>query len=124
MGKNSPRKPKTSSRFAFSARLLKLLTKSKVPFRVGGTCAMNIYVGMERQTKDLDIFCRAGDYPRLLQAAAAAGFETEIEDERWIAKIRKGKHFCDVIFGSTNTATPVTNDWFQEIHTATLWNVK
>src|SRR5688572_19358191 len=93
-------KPKESGKAAFYSALLRAIKRSRVQFRVGGTCALNVYLKQSRDTKDLDLFCRPGDYPRLLQAAAEAGFKTEIEDERWIAKVRRGKHYCDVVFGS------------------------
>jgi hypothetical protein len=96
----------------FYASILRLVSAARIPFLVGGTYAMNAYVGLDRATKDVDIFCRAGDYPRILRVCAAAGYQVEILDERWIAKVKRGKHFCDVIFGSANALATVTDEWF------------
>jgi hypothetical protein len=117
-----PHQPKDAER-AFYASILTLLTKRRIPHLVGGAFAVNSYTGMNRGTKDVDIFCRAGDYPRILKAAADAGHHTEVEDERWIAKIRKGAYFCDVIFGSANLISPVTDQWFSERFPYTLFGV-
>ena len=46
--------------------------------------------GINRATKDLNVFCKAGDFPRILLHFKEHGFETEVEDERWIAKVRRG----------------------------------
>jgi hypothetical protein len=102
---------------------LAVLNDSKVPYLVGGTCAVNEYIGLGRPTKDLDIFCRASDFPRILDACSAAGYEVEVEDERWIAKIVRGENFCDVVFGSANMVAPVTDEWFREQHPRTLYGV-
>ena len=55
---------------AFYGSILSLLNRRKIPYLVGGAFAVNSYTGMNRNTKDVDIFCRAGDYPRILKAAA------------------------------------------------------
>ena len=120
--KRSP-KPANASRREFSAGLLRLLNRSRIPYRVGGTYAMNVYLGMDRKTKDVDIFCHPGDYPRILKVAEAARYRVEVEDELWIAKIRRGRHFCDVVFVSANGAAQITDQWFTENVTATISSV-
>lgn len=109
---------------AFYTSLLKALERTQIPYRLGGTFAVNVYVGHERITKDLDIFCRPSDYPRLLQACADAGFKTEVEDERWLAKVIKGRYFCDVVFGSANMIAMVTDEWFKELHIYKVMGLK
>jgi hypothetical protein len=107
----------------FYAGLLRFLKRTQVRFMVGGTCALNVYVARDRDTKDLDIFCRPGDYPRLLKACADAGYRTEVEDERWIAKVWRGRLYCDVIFGSANAVAPVTDEWFRERFVARIFGI-
>lgn len=99
---------------AFYAECLRLLTHSGLPFLLSGTYAVAAYTGITRPTKDLDVFCKAGDFPKVLSHFQAQGYRTEVEDERWIAKVWKGDHFCDVIFAMSNGATPVTDAWFAE----------
>lgn len=98
----------------FYASILGVLNDSGVPFLVGGSHAVSAYDGTTPSTKDLDVFCLASNYPRLIRAGTEAGYEAEVEDERWIAKLRKGDSFCDVIFGSANLVAPVTESWFSE----------
>jgi hypothetical protein len=47
------------------------------------------------------VFCKPGDYPRILACFRHRGYTVEIEDERWIGKIKKDDCFVDVIFNST-----------------------
>lgn len=103
-----------SDRTGFYSALLEAVRESSVPVRVGGTCAINLHVGMSRETKDLDLFCRPGDYPRLLTHVANAGFTAEVEDERWVAKVWQGSDFCDIVFGSANTMGTVTDEWLKD----------
>ena len=99
---------------AFYAECLELLEGSGLPYLLAGTHAVNAYTGMDRPVKDLDVFCRAGDYPRILGHLQRSGYEIEVEDERWLAKVRKGPFFMDVIFNSTSGVAPVTDGWFQQ----------
>src|SRR5688572_27714227 len=85
---------------AFYAECLELLERSGLPYLLAGTHAVNAYTGMDRPVKDLDVFCRAGDYPRILGCLQRSDYEIEVEDERWLAKVKKGALFMDVIFNS------------------------
>ncbi|WP_142847752.1 nucleotidyltransferase family protein [Telmatospirillum sp. J64-1] len=102
---------------AFYVASLKELTASGVPFLLGGTYAVRAYTGINRPTKDIDVFCKAGDYTRILSHFRDLGWCAEIEDERWLAKVHQGPHFFDVIFNSTTALTPVTEQWFAEART-------
>ena len=48
------------------------LSSLGLPFLLAGTYAVSAYTGITRPTKDLDIFCKAGDYPRILRMAVEA----------------------------------------------------
>jgi hypothetical protein len=113
----------TRGPLAFYAGVLKFLNKTKLPFMVGGTYAVNAYVGLDRKTKDIDVFCRAGDSMRVLNLAREAGYKVQIEDERWIAKIGKGTYYCDIIWGSANAVASVGDAWFQEAAEARVLDV-
>jgi hypothetical protein len=103
---------------------LRILNEAEVPFMVGGTFAVNSYIGIDRPTKDMDIFCKTGDYPKIMQIFSEQGYKTEMTDERWLAKIFKGKFFFDIIFNSSIAVMPVTDDWFKESKIATIYNTK
>lgn len=109
---------------AFYAESLRLMKDSEIPFLVAGTYAVSTYTGIQRPTKDIDVFCRAGDYPRLLNHFAEMGYGTEIEDERWLAKVRQGPLFFDVIFNSMTNLTPVNDRWFAEAHPAEVLGIE
>jgi hypothetical protein len=64
---------------AFYAACLALLGRSQVPYLLGGTHAVKAYTGMDRPVKDLDVFCRAGDYPRILTYLQRSGYAIEVE---------------------------------------------
>lgn len=116
--------PAADEACAFYAAILEVLNNAGAPYLVGGSHAASIYTGVPPMTKDIDVFCLAGDYPRLLKAGIDAGYEAEVEDERWIAKLKRGPWFCDVIFGSANMVQPVTESWFTEQRTATFCGVR
>ena len=97
----------------FYTEALRELTESGLPFLLAGTYAVCAYTGISRPTKDLDVFCAAGDFPRILAHFKNLGYAVEIEDERWIAKVRKGGAFFDIIFASANGTMPVGETWFR-----------
>jgi hypothetical protein len=105
---------------AFYGEILRELTRSGLPFLLAGTYAVCAYTGISRRTKDLDVFCRAGDFPRILAHFKNLGFTTEIEDERWIAKARNGEQFFDIIFASANGTMPVGDQWFAHARQAEI----
>jgi len=97
---------------AFYLEVLRELLSTGLPFLVAGAYAVSAYTGLTRTTKDFDVFTTAGDFPRILAHFKARGYMIEIEDERWIGKVRKGEHFLDVIFASANGTMPVGEQWF------------
>jgi hypothetical protein len=109
---------------AFYADVLKILKDSKFSFMVAGGFAVNAYTGLQRPTKDIDIFVKAGDFPKILNKFTSLGFKTQVQDERWIAKIFKGKLYVDLIFGSSNLLAPVTDDWFRDSVPAKFFNLE
>jgi hypothetical protein len=107
----------------FYADSLRLLKESQIPFLVAGTFAVNCYTGINRATKDLDIFCKAGDFPRILLHFREHDFEKVTVDERWLAKVKQGDCFFDVIFSSTAAVVTISDLWFQESHPAEIYGV-
>ncbi len=99
---------------AFQTEVLRVLAGCGLPFMVAGTYAVSAYTGISRPTKDLDVFCKAGDAPRILSHFQDLGYAIEIEDERWIAKVRRGSDFFDIIYASSNGTVPVTEAWFAD----------
>src|ERR1700754_3645910 len=99
----------------FYVESLKLLDESGIPFLLSGTYALSCYTGITRPTKDLDVFCKPSDAPKILSFFKAHGYRIDIEDERWIGKVWKDEHhFFDVIYNMSTAGMPVTEDWFAQ----------
>jgi hypothetical protein len=96
----------------FYIEALNELINCKIPFLLGGAFAIKHFTGIHRDTKDLDIFCKAGDFTKLLKALSNFGYKTEIHDARWLAKAYKNDHFIDIIFNTVNNLCPVDDSWF------------
>lgn len=97
----------------FVALSVEELASSHIPFLLAGTYAVSAYTGISRPTKDLDIFCKAGDFNRILAHFKNKGFEIEVEDDRWLGKVKRGEHFFDVIFAGSNGTMPIGDAWFE-----------
>jgi hypothetical protein len=108
----------------FYADGLKLLAESEIPFLLAGTYAVTTYTGISRPTKDLDIFCKAGDYPRILTFFQERGYQIEVEDERWIAKVFNDKYFFDVIYSCRTTEIAITDEWFEDAPNTEVYGAK
>ncbi len=97
----------------FYREAMEFLARANVPFLVGGAFAFVHQAGIDRSTKDLDIFVRPSDVQRLLQASADAGYEADLFFSHWLAKIRSPSGFVDVIFSSGNGIAVVDDQWFE-----------
>jgi hypothetical protein len=97
----------------FYGRLLKILTKSGIPFLIGGGYAFQRHTGFARPVRDLDVFVLPSDAERVLRIFADLGYRTELTFPHWLGKIYKGKAYADVIFSSGNGVATVDESWFQ-----------
>ena len=97
---------------AFYSEVLRLMAKSEIPFLLSGTYALASYTGIDRPTKDVDVFAKAGDALKLLSYFKNHEFDVEIVDERWLARITRGKLFVDIIYNMPTVTTHVTDEWF------------
>ena len=106
---------------AFYSEVLQLMAKSQIPFLVSGTYALASYTGIDRPTKDVDVFAKAGDALRILSYFRDHGFAVETVDERWLNRITRGNLFVDVITNMPTVTTHVTDDWFNDAPEAELF---
>jgi hypothetical protein len=97
----------------FYRRTIDQLNRAGVPFLVGGAYALGHYTGIERHTKDFDIFIRRSDYERAMEVLAANGCSTELTFPHWLGKATCGSDFIDVIFSSGNAVAEVDEEWFE-----------
>ena len=105
---------------AFYKEVLEILNGSGADYMLGGAFAILHYTGIYRDTKDLDVFCKASACPKFLKTFAEKGYRTELTDSRWLAKVFKGDYFIDIIFDSPNNIARVDDSWFQHATKATF----
>jgi hypothetical protein len=108
----------------FYTEALQMLSNNNIQYLVGGAFALRQHAGIFRETKDLDIFCKAGEYPRILKLLAQQGYRTEITDSRWIAKAFKDEHYIDIIFSTPNNLCPVDDSWYDHSANGELFGVQ
>ncbi|MBW3634157.1 MAG: nucleotidyltransferase family protein, partial [Chloroflexi bacterium] len=97
---------------AFYRAMVEALYAADLPFLVGGAYAFARYTGIERHTKDFDVFVREADVEQALTALGAAGCATELTFPHWLGKAYCGADFIDVIFSSGNGLVRVDEEWF------------
>ncbi len=99
-----------------------LLERNHVPFVISGAFALHEHTGIWRDTKDLDLFCRAGGRARaaLLEKD---GFATEVLDPVWLAKARRDGFFVDLITGMSNAVIRVDYSWIRHASRAEVFGM-
>jgi hypothetical protein len=88
------------------------LQSTGIPFLIGGAFAFSHYSHVPRDTKDIDVFVKPDDLPRVLDAFEKMGYRTEVPFPHWLGKIHADDHFMDVIFNSGNGVAKVDDLWF------------
>lgn len=105
----------------FYAGFIKLLKRYKFQFLIGGGLSVTEQSSVNRPMKDLDVFVKAGDFPRILNTLKDNGYKTSIPDERWLAKASKDGLTIDLIFSSYNYQNHVDDSWFENSKDAKLF---
>jgi hypothetical protein len=98
---------------AFYREALRVLEASGYPFLVGGAYALRHYTGIERDTRDFDVFVRQEHVEGVLERFRAQGYEVELTFSHWLAKVRCDGRYVDVIFSSGNGVARVDESWFE-----------
>jgi hypothetical protein len=96
----------------FYCQTIGVFERAGIDFLIGGAYAFARYTGIERHTKDFDVFVREADFERTLSALEAAGYATAVPFPHWLGKAYCGEFFVDLIFGSGNGIAVVDDDWF------------
>jgi hypothetical protein len=108
----------------FFARVIELMARNHVQTAVAGAFALHEYTGIWRTTKDLDLFLPTQEAPRALKLMEMAGFTTEITDPVWLAKVRQGDHFVDLIAGMSNAVIRVDYSWIKRSRRCELFGTQ
>jgi len=106
----SPLGPET---IAFYQAAMRALQEAQARFLVGGAYAFGPYTGIERHTKDLDLFVHPAESGRALEVLAAAGYRCELTFPHWLGKAWQDGDFVDLIFSSGSGVAVVDEAWFQ-----------
>jgi hypothetical protein len=122
-GTNGPTAPSLEAE-AFYAEALRALSGSGLPFLLAGTYAVSAHTGISRPTKDLDVFCKPGDLPRILNLFKDRSYGVRVEDERWLAKVFRGSCFFDIVFAAASGTMPVGEEWFAHAEDVELFGIK
>lgn len=106
---------------AFYADALAALERAGIPHLIGGGYALEQYTGIERNTKDADVFLREEDMPQALRALARAGYRSELTFPHWLGKAYFGEDVVDLIFGSGNGIARVDDGWLEHARGGSLF---
>jgi hypothetical protein len=99
----------------FYREAMTALNAADAPYLVGGAYAFERYTGIERHTKDFDIFCLREDAEGILRVLRdAVGCRTELTFPHWLGKAYNlgTGDFVDVIFSSGSAIAVVDEAWF------------
>jgi hypothetical protein len=97
----------------FYRSAMKLMKNGGLPFLVGGAYAFARYTGIERHTKDFDVFIRREDFQLAREIFEGAGYEVELSFPHWLGKAFRGDDFIDLIYSAGNGVAQVDDLWFQ-----------
>jgi hypothetical protein len=98
---------------------LQALNRAGIPYVVSGLYAINVYTGVYRETKDLDLLLEPTVVVDAAVALKAEGFRTVLEEAHWLAKGLKGAQ-VDLIFGMANGIGFIDEDWYTHSRPAIL----
>jgi hypothetical protein len=105
-------------------RWLAILRRTGVPCALGGAYAQYAFTGVWRDSKDLDAFVRPQDVRAVLDAFEAEGFETEVRDQHWLAKVHSAPHLLDVLFAVRHmTRLRIADEWLRTAASARFLGV-
>src|SRR5437868_6038718 len=107
----------------FYRSAIRIMQKGGMPFLVGGAYAFSRFTGIERHTKDFDVFIRREDWPFAERIFQRAGYETELTFPHWIGKAFQGEEFIDLIYSAGNGVAEVDDAWFEHAVKARVFDI-
>lgn len=103
---------------------LSLLRKHGLTYAVGGAFAIHAYTGILRNTKDLDIYIKPGDVKKALSVFSEAGYQTDVTDRTWLAKVCYRDYFMDLLFAISGQRFVIGDSWFNHRQSACILDVE
>jgi hypothetical protein len=96
------------------------LEREGIPYAVAGAFALLEHTGICRTTKDLDLFLTTENWSAALRYLESHGFQCEVCDPVWLAKVHRDSFFVDLITGMSNAAISVEDSWIRNAQPATV----
>ena len=109
---------------ALFREVLVSLEESGLAYAVGGAFALQKHTGIFRSTKDLDIFLTAESAGGALRELKQKGFQCEICDPVWLAKVHRDDYFVDLITGMSNGVITVDESCIERAQPANILGVR
>jgi hypothetical protein len=109
---------------ALAREVLLALGRQRIPYAVAGAFALLQHTGICRYTKDLDLFLTAQNWSAALRYLHGLGFECEVCDPVWLAKVHRDNYFVDLITGMSNAAVSVDDSWIRHALPAVVLGVQ
>jgi hypothetical protein len=100
------------------------LKRQGIPYAVAGAFALLQHTGICRTTKDLDLFLTPKNWAAALKYLEAHGFQCEVCDLVWLAKVHRDNFFVDLITGMSNAALSVEDSWIRNAHPASVLGIE
>lgn len=104
--------------------VLTLFETHRLPYAVAGAFALRQHTGICRFTKDLDLFVTPQTATLALATLQKRGFQCEVTDPAWLAKVYLEEYFVDLITGMSNGVITVDNSWIERAKPATVCEVE
>jgi hypothetical protein len=108
---------------ALAREVLVALEMKRIPYAVAGAYALLQHTGICRTTKDLDLFLAPEHWLPALRYLETLGFQCEVCDPVWLAKVHRDDYFVDLITGMSNAALSVDESWIRHAEAASILGV-
>jgi hypothetical protein len=104
--------------------VLTALEREGIPYAVAGAFALLEHTGICRTTKDLDLFLTAENSSAAITFLQKRGFECEVCDPVWLAKVHRENFFVDLITGMSNASISVDDCWILRARPASVLGIQ
>jgi hypothetical protein len=109
---------------ALARKVLAALERQRIPYAVAGAYALLEHTGICRTTKDLDVFLTSKNWYAALSCLRQQGFQSEICDPVWLAKVHRDNYFVDLITGMSNAVFTVDDSWIRNSQPASVLGIQ
>ena len=109
---------------ALAREVLIELGEQRIPYAVAGAFALLQHTEICRSTKDLDLFLTAKNWALALRYLQEHGFQCEVCDPVWLAKVHRDHYFVDLITGMSNAAVSVDDSWIRNARPAQVLGIQ